>query len=299
MPHHVLPVFAFFVLAAVLGGTSAQAASCNPTDRTQCCTIVQSQKQTNITRIQALDQSCTMSVVAQQSNRSFRRFGFGSDGQFSVFLQPGGNSQRASATQSFLIYPFGQNPTVESGSGNRFTVNSGSGQRWTFDALTSTPVSVNDCTLNVNPNFTLHNSGVSLSSCTGHIVIETPVEVGGEYIAYPDGHLTVHGLRGQTCQIANSDLYRYIQKGTSNTKDRAGRYYNIQLKYRSNREMAQALHRLCPQLDVSVLTTASNTSSAASSPAPRPRLQLNLDSLSDEPEPQPASDSSNSSGSQN
>lgn len=284
MLHHVFSVLACFVLISNFYYQTAQAQSCNPASKNQCCPFVEMQGQANVSRIPTLDGSCTLSVVDQNSRHSFRRFGFGSDGQVSVFMQPGGDAQRAAATQSFLIYPFGENPTAEPQSGGRFAVNSGSGQRWIFDTQTALPVSLSNCRITVSPTFTLANSGVNISSCARHLVIQTPVEAGGEYIAHEDGMLTVRDPAGTSCQVHSTDLYRYIRKGPSNTQDRQHRFYNIQLKYRSNGEMAQQLRRLCPRLDVSMLTSGS--ASEPTSPAPpraRPRLELNLIDLPPDP----------------
>ncbi len=279
MLHHVFAVLLISVLSSVLILTKASAQACDPTDKNQCCSFNLVKNQTKTSRIQALDQTCSLSVVSQQTTRSFRRFGFASDGQVSVFMQPGGNSQRANATQSFLIYPFDENPTYEAGSGNNFSIDSGSGLKWTFDSATSLPVSLESCSLSVSPTFTLHDSGVNINSCPGHLVIETPVEVGGEYIAYPNRKMTIRDPQGHTCEIDNSDLYRYIEKSENNTHDRAGRYYNIKLKYSTNRELGQQLHRICPRLDVSMLTKV------------RPPFNLNVEGLTDPPasenEPEP------------
>jgi hypothetical protein len=296
MRHHVFSTIIFFIFI-FLNFEVIKAQSCNPASKSQCCAFVQQHDQAKVSRISTLDGNCSLNVVHQNSNRSFRRFGFGNDGQVSVILQPGGNSQRAMASQSFLIYPFGEKPTAEPPSGGRFAVNSGSGQRWVFDTQTALPVSLSNCRLTVSPTFSLTNSGVSIASCKNQLVIETPVETGGEYIAHADGMLTIRDPAGTTCRVRSSDIYRYITKGPNNTKDRANRYYNIQVKYRSNSEMAQQLRRLCPRLDVSMLTSrsaATRDSSVSPPPSPRPSFELDLSDLPpDPPTPVPSTGTQN------
>ena len=91
-------------------------------------------------------------------------------------------------------------------------------------------------------------------------MIETPVEVGGEYIAYPDKILTVRDPGQKSCQIKNSDLYEYKMSGKS-VKDKLGRYFSMKLKYKSNQEMGLKLKQLCPNLDVSMLLRENSSSS--------------------------------------
>lgn len=226
---------------------------CNPEDKTKCCDIVQSKHNTHISRLLTYDQSaCTMSVRSGQTNVSFRRFGFASDGQFSIFIQPGGNSQRNNSTQSFLIYPFGENPTLNLSSGNQIQVDSGSGQTWIFNSQNALPTSIENCDLSVSSNFNLNESGINIDNCKNHLVIKTPLEVGGESIAYPNLSLTVEDPSGVSCQIKTNDLYNYLEKGTE-FKDRKGRYYNIQFKFKTNRDLGLALKQKCPTLDVSML----------------------------------------------
>lgn len=266
--------FSIFILvsfAVLIYSESLMAAgACDPADKSQCCVFVQSQNQLSISRILTYDQTaCTLSVYNQQSGTRFRRMGFGSDGQVSVFMQVEGNS-RSNATQSFLIYPFGENPTLHSSSNaNQLEVATGSGQKWTFNSQNKLPTSVDSCTITASPSFSTTSSGLSLSDCENHLVVTTPVEVGGEYISYPNKPLTLRDPKGKTCAITTSDLYNYIDKGPNNTKDRAGRYYNIKLKFKTNAAMARALESKCPNIDVSVLTP------------PRPALNLNLDELVD------------------
>jgi hypothetical protein len=266
--------FSFFVVVSftvlIYSQISLAAGTCDPSDRSQCCVFVQSQNQLSISRILTYDQgACTLSVYNQQSATRFRRMGFGSDGQVSVFMQVEGNS-RSNATQSFLIYPFGENPTLNMRSGgSQLEIATGSGQKWTFNSQNKLPTSVDSCTITASPSFSTSNSGINLTDCENHLVVTTPVEVGGEYISYPNKPLTLHDPKGKTCAITTSDLYNYIDKGPNNTKDRVGRYYNIKLKFKTNAAMARALASKCPNIDVSVLVP------------PRPAFNLNLDDLLD------------------
>lgn len=252
--------------------SSNASGACDPADKNQCCDFVQTRSQLSVSRMLTFDQgACTLSVYYQQSGSRFRRIGFGSDGQVSVFMQVEGSS-RSNATQSFLIYPFGENPTLNAGSSNQLEIDTGSGQKWTFNTQTRMPTDIDSCAITASPSFSTSSSGVSISQCENHLVVTTPVEVGGEYIAYPDKPLTITDPKGKTCAISTSDLYEYINKGPNNTKDRAGRYYNIKLKYRSNAEMARALRQKCPNIDTSVLSPA------------RPPLNINLEGLVDPPD---------------
>lgn len=246
---------------------------CGMADKSSCCSFNVDQNATSISRLQTLDQSsCAMGVVLDSPGNRYRRFGFGSDGQVSIYIQTSA-AKGANSTQSFLIYPFGENPTVNLGSAigsaNNFEIDSGSGHKWTINSMTSLPTALEDCVINVSTSFTLSNSGVSISSCQKHLVVTTPIEVGGEYIAYPEKPLTIRDPKGKSCAITTSDLYNYTEKGPKNTKDGLGRYYNIKLKYSTNADMARALRRKCPSLDTSVLAP------------PRPPLNLNLDDLVD------------------
>lgn len=274
MRSSVVVKFSILVLSVVAVLINSQelmaAGGCDPTDKSQCCDFVQSQNQLSVSRMLTYDQgACALSVYHHQSSIRFRRMGFASDGQVSVYMQVEGSS-RNNATQSFLIYPFGENPTLNMGaSGNQVEIDTGSGQKWTFNSENRLPTNVDSCSVTASPSFSTSSSGISLSSCENHLVVTTPVEVGGEYIAYPDKPLTLRDPKGKTCAITTSDLYDYIVKGPNNTKDRAGRYYNIKLKFRTNADMARALARKCPNIDVSVLTP------------PRPTLNLNLDDLVD------------------
>ena len=266
-------MLALLLLAVIAFAEGSLAAgSCDQEDKNQCCDFLQNRNQLNISRMTTYDQSaCTLGVYYQQSTARFRRFGFGSDGQVSIFMQVEGNN-RSSATQSFLIYPFGENPTLKAGTANQLEVDTGSGQVWSFNTQTRLLTAVDTCSITASPAFSTSSSGVTLSNCEKHLVVVTPVEVGGEYISYPDKPLTIKDPQSKTCAITTSDLYNYIEKGPNNTKDKAGRYYNIMLKYKTNAEMAAALRRKCPNLDTSVLAPAA---------AARTPFELNFDNLLD------------------
>lgn len=249
---------------------------CGMADKSSCCSYNVDQGPTAISRLATYDQSaCSLSVVLDSPGNRYRRFGFGSDGQVSIYIQTS-PAKGANSTQSFLIYPFGENPAVNLGSAigsaNNFQVDSGSGHKWTIDSMTSLPTSLEGCSISVSPSFTLSNSGVVISSCRNHLVVTTPIEVGGEYIAYKNKPLTIKDPKGKTCSLTTSDLYNHIEKGPKNTKDTLNRYYNVKLKYQSNQELANALRGICPGLDVSMLAP------------PRAPFTLNLDDLVPEEE---------------
>lgn len=233
----------------------------------ECCEFIKSMNHTKANRLQTFDKSvCTLSVYNRDSDTSYRRFGFGSDGQVSIFMQPGGNKQKINSSQSYLIFPFGEYPTVKYNADEKLHVRTGSGQQWTFNTQNSLPIAIAGCDISVSSKFSLQESGVKIQSCKKHLVIETPVEVGGEYIAYPDKSLTVRDPNQKSCQIKNSDLYDY-KKGRRSYKDSRGRYYNIKMKFKSNRELGQRLQKICPGLDVSMLLKDNSSSSREIDPA--------------------------------
>ncbi len=219
----------------------------------ECC---ETRKATQLTRTSRLEtnvgHNCTLSVYSTKADTSFRRFGFAGDGQLSVFIQPGGNSQKQNSSQSYLIYPFGELPISKVESDGTLTVKTGSGQKIVFDPRTATPTSIEGCQIEVRPNITLQDSGFKIKSCEKHLVIETKVEVGGEYIAYPDKSLTIKDPKGHSCEVKNSDLYNYEKSGKS-VHDRAGRFFTFAMKFKKNEDMAKSLKKLCPRLDVSML----------------------------------------------
>ncbi len=242
-----------FLTLLLLSGFSF-AENCKSSDQalTECCEFVKSMHHTKVSRLLTLDKVCTMSVYTGNVDSSFRRFGFASDGQVSVFMQPGGNKMKSNSSQSFLIYPFGRLPTGEFNSDEQLIVKSGSGQKWTFNTQSSLPSSLEGCKLSVNSKFSLQDSGFKIQSCKNHLVIETPVEVGGEAIAYPDRLLTIRDPAQNTCQVKATELYEY-KKNSGSYMDKLGRYYSMKMKYKSNRDMGLNLQKLCPGLNVSML----------------------------------------------
>lgn len=258
-------IFGFLIFCS----GAAYGESCKSDDQAQheCCELFKTKNQTKFSRLATLDKSvCTMSVFAGDSNSSFRRFGFASDGQVSVFLQPGGNKQKSNSSQSFLIFPFGEIPSGQFGADEKLQVNSGSGQKWTFNTQTALPSALEGCSLTVSPKFSLQESGVKIQSCKKHLVAETPVEAGGEYIAYPDKPLTLRDPAQNTCRLKNSDLYEYKKNGSS-FKDKLGRHFTFKLKFRTNGEMGEKLGKLCPGLDVSMLKTEPRKAPRKTDPA--------------------------------
>lgn len=239
----------------------------------ECCEFIKSMNHTKTNRLQTFDKSvCTLSVYHRDSDTSYRRFGFGSDGQVSIFMQPGGNKQKTNSSQSYLIFPFGEYPTAKYNADEKLHVRSGSGQQWTFNTQNSLPVAIDGCNISVSSKFSLQDSGVKIKSCKQHLVIETPVDVGGEYIAYADKALTVSDPSQKTCQIKNSDLYEY-KKDKGSYKDPRGRYYNIKMKYKSNRELGMRLQKICPNLDVSMLFKENSSGSRKIDPAEEKRAR--------------------------
>ena len=220
---------------------------------TECCVLVKSVHQTNIQRIPSADNvTCSLDVVSSNHDVSFRRFGFSSDGQFSIFMQPGGDRAHANATQSFLLFPFGEIPMAKEQE-SKINIKSGSGQKWVFNALTGLPESLEGCELTVNPHFSMSDSGIRISSCEHHLVIETPIEAFGEYMEYPAKPLVVHDPAGGVCHILNSDIYRYnLEHATASDKAK-GRFFDVKLKFKTNHELGQHLKAKCPNLDVSML----------------------------------------------
>ena len=253
----------FFIIIFLIWNSTLYADnSCNTQDKNTCCAFSINKNTTKISRLESyLDKICALSISTERNNISFRRFGLGSDGQFSIYIHPGGFSQNANSTQSYLIYPFGENPTVSINTSSLFSVDSGSGQIWRFNSETNLPVSIDDCEISVSSNFNLENSGVNISNCQNHLIIKTPLEIGGEAIAYPDLNLTITDPDGGTCQIKTNDLYNYLQRGAK-YKDLRGRYYNIEFKFKTNRELGLMLRRKCPRLDVSMLVEAERPTSA-------------------------------------
>ena len=226
----------------------------------ECCEFFKSVNNTKISRLETLDKSiCTLSIYNVNADKSFRRFGFASDGQISIFMQPGGNKLKANSSQSYLIFPFGDYPTIKATGDERLHVRSGSGQNWTFNTQNSLPIALEGCNINVSSKFSLQDSGVKIVSCKKHLVIETPIEVGGEYIAYPDKTITVRDPNQKACQIRNSDLYDYKKSGSS-YKDKLGRHFTMKMKFKSNKELGLGLQKICPKLDVSMMLTSSVSS---------------------------------------
>lgn len=262
--HMRTPAIAFFLTLFLT--TAAWANSCKSDDQanSECCDFFKSKNHTKTSRISTLDQSvCTVSVYNGNSDTSYRRFGFASDGQVSIFMQPGGNKQKLNSSQSYLIFPFGEIPVVKYNADEKLNIKSGSGQLWTFNTQNSLPIALEGCKLSVSPNFSLRDSGIKIQSCENHLVIETPVEVGGEYIAYPEKTLTVRDPNLKSCRIKNSDIYEYKKTGSS-FRDKLGRYFNMKVKFKSNREMGLKLKKICPHLDVSMmLATTSNSAKPA------------------------------------
>ncbi|MGZ3691420.1 MAG: hypothetical protein ACXVAX_07950, partial [Pseudobdellovibrio sp.] len=145
-------------------------------------------------------------------------------------------------------------------------IESGSGQTWTFDSKTSLPTQLEDCSLSVSPHFSLQNSGVKISSCSSHLVIEVPVEIGGEYTAYKGKPLTIKDPENKSCIVTTDDLFKYDEKPP--VKDGKGRYFSYHLKFKTNHELGVALKKLCGGLDVSMLTSHAAPPPAAAIAAP-------------------------------
>lgn len=262
-------------LFIIVSSSISFANNCKSDDQAdfECCEFIKSMNHTKASRLQTLDKSiCTMSVYSRDSDAGYRRFGFASDGQVSIFMQPGGNKQKSNSSQSYLIFPFGELPTGKFNADEKFQVKSGSAQKWIFNTQTALPSLLEGCNLSVSSKFSLHASGVKIQSCKKHLVIETPVEVGGEYIAYPEKTLTVRDPDQQTCQIRNSDLYDYKKTGAS-YKDKQGRYFTLKMKFKSNRELGLHLQKLCPNLDVSMMFAASPASPRQIDPAEEKRAR--------------------------
>ena len=270
-------------LLILLSSINLLAADCNPGDQSQCCQFFESKNNISVSRLETFDKTaCAMSVYTKNTEHGYRRFGFASDGQVSIFLQPGGPSTKANSMQSYLIYPFNENPSLKSTSGENVEIESGSGQTWTFDSHTSLPTQMEDCDLNVSPTFSLQNSGVTIDSCRKHLVVTVPVEVGGEYMAYKGKPLTIKDPDNKSCSIITDDLYQY-NENKHPFKDGKGRYFSIELKYKSNHALGVALKRLCPKLDVSMMVdnrrppTASAVVFEALSPAQDPLEQREIE----------------------
>lgn len=258
----------FFIFIPFFSNTTVFAINyekCKSAQQTElgCCEFTENfMSSTQVARIQTRDKDvCTLKVSNSDTKRSFRRFGFASDGQVSIFIQPGGNNQKNNSMQSYLIFPFGENPNVKDGDDKKFYVKSGSGQTWVFDKMTSLPTSLEGCKVNVNSKFSLTNSGVKIELCKKHLVISTPVEIGGEYIAYPDKSLTVIDPAGESCQIKNSDLYKY-----GRAKDKRGRHHDAKMKFKSNDDLGIFLGNICPRLNVSMMLKASASSNLNAGP---------------------------------
>jgi len=221
----------------------------------ECCEIIKTNQLTKIYRFEANDKKCTLSIYNSDMTKSYRRFVFGEDGRITIIIEPNGNESKANSTQSYFLFPLGKRVYPYFDSKGNMTIQSGSGQNWKINSSMSTPVSVEDCQVDVSSKFSLHESGFKIKSCEKHLLIETKVEVGGDYIAYPDKTLIVRDPRGQTCEIKNSDLYTYEKKGKERKEymDSKGRYHNQTFRYTTNKELGVALKKICPNIDVSML----------------------------------------------
>lgn len=221
----------------------------------ECCDYQTSFSGTVTKRLPAKYNACSVGIYPTRQDESFRRFGFGSDGQVMVFLQPGGNKQKANSSQSYLIFPFGNIPSSQVSSNDEIIVTTGSGQKWIFDQKNSLPKKIEGCQIEVSSSFQLQNSGFKIKTCEKHLVIETPIEVGGDYTQYPDKPLIVRDPKGQACGIKNSDLYHFEKTNGPSKEymDSKGRYHNQYLKFKSNQELAAKLRKSCPSLDLSML----------------------------------------------
>ena len=215
--------------------------------------MVKTVQQTDIQRIPSGNKvTCSLDVVNNNHDSSFRRFGISSDGQFSIFMKPGGDKVRGEATQSFFIFPFGEIPTAVDQE-SKINIKSGSGQKWVFNAHTGLPESLEGCDLTVSRNFSMTDSGVKIEKCEHHLVIKTPIEPFGEYIEYIDKPLDLYDPAGSVCHLINSDIFEYnLAHATARDKEKR-RFFDVKLKFTTNNDLGNFLKTKCHKLDVSML----------------------------------------------
>lgn len=123
---------------------------------------------------------------------------------------------------------------------------------WTINPKTATPISVTGCEIAVSPSFSQTDSGVRIKSCEKHLVMETRVEAGGEWIAYPEKTSVIKDPKGIQCEIKHRDLFTFKE----GFQDKKGRSFEQNYKFKNNKDLGQMLKAKCPSLDISMLNSA-------------------------------------------
>ena len=186
----------------------------------------------NGTQVQMINgkDGCLMSVHPRDAFQTliYRDFLFDEDGLFMVFNSYGpGDESKTTAAREFRFFPRGKRDMTYShdAATSRLSVTTPSGKVFVFNSQKGILVSISGSKItqdyNINPN---NKGGIEIVSNDG-LLLDGGFTVGQSPSQNPKRKLTFRDTRGQECQLANGDVYRYSSDG-----DVFFRYDDAQLK---------------------------------------------------------------------
>jgi hypothetical protein len=174
----------------------------------------------NGTQVQVVQgqSGCYLTVHPRDSYQTliYRDFLFDDNGLFMIFNSYGpGDESKTTAAREYRFFPRGQADLSYShdAATKRLSITTPSGKVFVFDSQKSILVSVSGSTIsqdyNVNPN---NKGGIEFTANDG-LMLDGGFKIGQSPSQNPKDSLKFKDAKGNQCQLANGDVYRYTSSG--------------------------------------------------------------------------------------
>jgi hypothetical protein len=187
------------------------------------------------------DVSCRLMVSSDRKDSStYRNITFNNDGLIQVFSNfPGTTNSNSTGARVFYLFPKRSDHFMYSASSDGLSFTHPSGASFVFDK--SGRMNSKDLKMTVASEInSKNNSGIEMSKYSSGIIIDIGYKMGNSPTLNKNGAIYVTDKNGKKCSLKNTDIHRI--KGSE-----------VELIYKTNKDLHTFLSKSCPNLDLSDL----------------------------------------------
>lgn len=171
---------------------------------------------------------------------TYRDYGFGNDGSFTVFESVDGAEATSTGMRSYFLFPRKTTPTYST-QGDTLHVISSTGLQFNFSLTTARMEASEGAVFTEDPSVNMTNKGgFELTKIPG-IILDTGWGLGNISYIKPAASSVFTDSSGKQCTITNSEIFSYADK------------QNPVLLFSTDSALADFLAKRCPTLDASTL----------------------------------------------
>lgn len=229
--------------------------------------------------LQYQDVSCRLMVSSDRIDSStYRNITFNDDGLIQIFSNfPGTTNSNSTGARVFYLFPKRSTKSTYKATSEGLTFAHPSGADFFFDKAGKMSSKSVKMTVASNIN-SKNNSGIEISNYPQGIVIDIGYKMGNSPTLNKNGVVTITDKNFKKCSIKNTDFHKITGS-------------DVQLIYKTNKDLHSFLSKVCSQLDLSDLLEKPIDLKAVSKPrilgeAPKNDTALDVDDSKRSAKPQ-------------